>query len=311
MPMINASAPGPTSVCAVIVSYRPDAGFPDRVAAIHSQVDAIIVVDNASGDSCHAVFETLKQYEKLILVRNAANFGIAQALNTGVRVAAQSGYAWALLLDQDTSVYPQLLANLNTVYSDYPEKTRLAVIGTHFHDRHRPRSDTVMDPPPVFSWQEVDWVITSGSLISIPVFQAVGPFREDFFIDFVDTEYCLRARRAGFKIIRTTAELMLHAIGASTRHTIAGMQKWTSNHVPDRRYYITRNYTIMLREAGNHRWGSWAVMGGLASLKSIKRIVFYERNKAAKLLAVFHGLVDAIRGKTGKRSTLSIRNPHA
>ncbi|MHB1676694.1 MAG: glycosyltransferase family 2 protein [Sulfuriferula sp.] len=295
------TAPCQTAICAIIVSYHPDADFPARVSALACQVGAVIVVDNASGNTCTAMLAKLAQHDMLTLIVNPDNYGIARALNIGIQYAAEEGYSWALLFDQDTCVDEHLVATLISVYAAFPEKSRLAVIGTHFHDRHRPPVDSAMQATATSQWHEVDWVITSGSLISIPVYTKVGPFREDFFIDFVDTEYCIRARKAGFIIIKTTAALMLHAIGASTRHQIWGMLKWTSNHSADRRYYITRNYTVLLRESGKHRFGGWAIKGGAASFKSIKRILLYEQNKKAKLIAVFQGWRDAIRGRMGQR----------
>lgn len=304
-------APCQAAVCAIVVSYRPDSDFVTRLTAIATQVDATVVIDNASGIAYNDTFETLRRFKNLTLICNPENYGIAQALNAGVRHAAATGYTWALLLDQDTSVDAQMIAHLVSVYADYPDKSRLAVIGAHFQDRHRAQTDSGIAPINAPLWKEVDWVITSGSLMSIAAFTIIGPFREDFFIDFVDTEYCLRARLAGFKIIRTTTVLMQHAIGVSTRHRIGRMQKWTSNHSPDRRYYITRNYTVLLRESGKHRFGLWAIRGCIASLKSIKRILFYEQNKTAKLIAVFQGWSDALRGKTGKRQAVNTRSLRA
>ena len=304
-------APDKSNICAIIVTYKPQSALIERATAIALQVDAVIVVDNASGNAYSAIFDGILRLKNLTLIFNSENYGIAQALNTGIRHAAAAGYKWTILLDQDTSFDQDLISSLVSVYKDYPDKLNLAVIGAHFYDRHRVTSDFAVMPSGGLRWQPADWVITSGSLISLAAFTIIGPFREDFFIDFVDTEYCLRARQAGFDILRTTRVLMRHAIGASTRHRILGMHKWTTNHSPDRRYYMTRNYTMLLRESGKYRLGLWAIKGGIASLKSVKRIVFYEQDKAAKLIAVFQGWTDALRGKMGKRQALKTRSLRA
>ncbi len=291
----------PNAICAIIVSFHPDADFPDRLAAVARQVGHLVVVDNSSGPTSAATLEKIAQNNACTLVVNTENHGIARALNIGIGHAAQSGYEWVLLLDQDTCVDTDMVATLIAVYQDFPDKDRLAVIGSHFHDRHRPVTNVEPGAATPQLWHEVDWVITSGSLLPVSVHTQLGPFREDFFIDFVDTEYCLRARKSGYAVIKTSAALMLHAIGASTSHSLLGMKKWTSNHSADRRYYITRNYTALLRESGDYPAGWWAVKGLLASFKSLKRIVFYEQGKIAKLGAVFQGWRDALRGKMGPR----------
>ena len=45
------------------------------------------------------------------------------------------------------------------------------------------------------------YVITSGSFIPISIFNDVGFMREELFIDFVDIDWCLRARAKGYEIV--------------------------------------------------------------------------------------------------------------
>ena len=305
----------PASICAVIVSYLPDADFPARLAAIANQVDAVIVVDNASTNSALSGLTEKNNDGAICLITNPDNLGIARALNIGVEHAISLNYGWVLLFDQDSSVNASMVTSMVEVYNAIPDKDSLAVIGAHFHDINRPTSEPVpaikhtgnlpICPTPL--WHEVDWVITSGSLISIAAYQKIGPFRDDFFIDFVDTEYCLRARKSGYRIVKTTAPLMTHAIGKHSQHQVLGMRKWTSNHSPDRRYYITRNHTVLLRDSGDYRFAGWAIKGLTASAKSIKRILCYEQAKTTKLIAVFHGWWDGINGTMGKRGRNSAK----
>ena len=95
---------------------------------------------------------------------------------------------------------------------------------------------------------------------------------------------------------------MSHAIGAATRHGLLGMNKWTTNHSPDRRYYAARNDTVMLREYGNYRLGSWALKSLGRRLRTCKRIALYEQEKTAKIFAVLHGWWDGVRGRMGPRT---------
>jgi rhamnosyltransferase len=127
----------------------------------------------------------------------------------------------------------------------------------------------------------------------------VGPLGADFFIDYVDTEYCLRARAQGYRVIKTRTPLMTHAIGAPSLHRLLWMQKWTSNHAPARRYYVARNQTVMLREDGRHPYGIWAIAGLFACVTPAKRILFYEARKKEKLSALLRGWWDGVRGRLG------------
>jgi len=50
-------------------------------------------------------------------------------------------------------------------------------------------------------------VITSGSLLPLATYADIGPFREEFFIDFVDTDYCFRARKEVDKLAASIVKI--------------------------------------------------------------------------------------------------------
>jgi rhamnosyltransferase len=283
-----------SEVCAILVSYHPDAELPRRAARILEQAGALVIVDNGSGGETQDMLRRIAADARVSLMLNPTNLGIASALNLGVERARGLGFAWVLLLDQDSDLHDDLLASLIEVRAAYPEPAQVAVIGAGFGEESRPA-------PPGVAWQEVESVITSGSLIPLALHAAIGPFRDEFFIDYVDSEYCFRARAQGYRVLRTAKPLMSHTIGAPTRHDLLGMAKWTTNHSADRRYYIARNDTVMLREYGGYAFGSWALKSLGRRLRTCKRIVLYERSKARKIAAVTAGWWDGVRGRMGPR----------
>jgi rhamnosyltransferase len=267
--------------------------LPRRAARILEQAGALVIVDNGSGGETQDMLRRIAADARVSLVLNPTNLGIASALNLGVERARGLGFAWVLLLDQDSDLHDDLLASLIEVRAAYPEPARVAVIGAGFGEETR--------AAPAAAWQEVESVITSGSLIPLALHAAIGPFRDEFFIDYVDSEYCFRARAQGYRVLRTAKPLMSHTIGAPTRHDLLGIAKWTTNHSPDRRYYIARNDTVMLREYGGYAFGSWALKSLGRRLRTCKRIVLYERSKARKIAAVSAGWWDGVRGRMGPR----------
>jgi rhamnosyltransferase len=282
-----------SQVCAILISYHPDTELPRRAARILGEAGALVIVDNGSGGDTHAMLRRIAADARVSLVLNPTNLGVASALNLGVERARALGFTWVLLLDQDSDLHAGMLSSLIEVRAAYPEPARVAVIGAGFGEETR--------APPAAAWQEVESVITSGSLIPLAVHAAIGPFRDEFFIDYVDSEYCFRARAQGYRVLRTTEPLMSHTIGAPTRHELLGKLKWTTNHSPDRRYYIARNDTVMLREYGGYAFGSWALKSLARRLRTCKRIVLYERSKARKIAAVSAGWWDGVRGRMGPR----------
>jgi len=264
------------------------------------EVGAVVVVDNGSDPAALAMLQSLAAGPRIALLPNFANLGVARALNLGVARAAAMGYAWVLLLDQDSIVDEGMMAALIAVRAAYPTPDRLGVIGAGFRDINKSAPDAPAAPGGE-EWEDVESVITSGSLISLATYAELGPFREEFFIDYVDSDYCFRARARGYRIIKTRRALMAHAIGAQSRHNLLGIEKWTSNHSPDRRYYIARNDTVMLREYGRYPLGLWAAKSLGRRVRTGKRVLLYEKMKAAKLVAILQGWWDGVRGHLGPR----------
>lgn len=295
----------PTAVCAVVVTYHPDLNLATRLARVASQVGGVVVVDNGSGEEACARLRALAQGAIEVLF-NGANLGVARALNLGIARARARGFAWVLLLDQDSEVEADLVRELLAAYAGCALRERVAVVGARFIDTRTGRDDaprrrTRAGGASGELWEEVESVITSGSLLPLTCHAMLGPFREELFIDHVDSDYCHRARSRGLLVIKTRRTLMRHAIGAATGHRLLGRTRWTSNHSADRRYYFARNDTLMLREHGGYRAGGWALKSLARRLRECKRIVLYEQGKTRKLAAVLGGWWDGMRGRLGPR----------
>jgi len=294
-----------TGVCAVMVTHHPGADLPLCVGSVAAQVDALVIVDNASSEADRIRLHAL-DHPVIELIFNTENAGVARALNQGIHRAMALGHRWALLLDQDSRAEAAMVATLLAIHGSFPEAGRLAAIGSGFADARAPPVRRGAEDGP---WQEVESVITSGCLLPLAVYSKVGPFREELFIDHVDTDYCFRARAKGYRIIKTREALMAHAIGSPTQHRLLWMRKWTTNHAADRRYYSARNDTAMLRDYGHYPYRLWVLKGLMRSLRQCKRIALFERGKLDKMQAVMQGWWDGVRDNMGPRRGGRARQP--
>jgi rhamnosyltransferase len=288
-------------VCAVVVTYHPDHDFPARLARIVPQVAATFIVDNGSSDEEMKLLRGAAAGGAATLVCNLENLGVATALNIGARRALAEGFTWALLLDQDTEVDHDMVERLVAAHASCPDGERIAIVGSRFRGSQGQSLEAIRLDAKGELWEEVESAITSGSLLSLRAYSAIAPFRDEFFIDYVDTEFCLRARTAGYRVIQTLRPLMSHTIGAPTSHQLPWATKWTTNHSPDRRYYIARNNTVLLREYGTSGGGPWQLKSFVRCCRLVKRIALYERDKARKIYAVWQGWRDGVHGHMGPR----------
>lgn len=88
------------------------------------------------------------------------------------------------------------------------------------------------------------YVITSGSFIPMSVLDDVGLMREELFIDFIDIEWCLRARAKGYEIVSFSRVVIEHHLGDSS---ISFMGTNYPIHSPLRMYYYFRNAMYLYR----------------------------------------------------------------
>jgi rhamnosyltransferase len=147
--------------------------------------------------------------------------------------------------------------------------------------------------------EDITYVITSGSLFNLEAYKDIGPFRDDFFIDYVDTEYCLRARRCEYRILVACEARLEHRQGERQKRALAGSDHYPTFHPPVRWYYSSRNRIAMLHLYA-FRFPHWLTYEIVASLYTMMKLILFEPQKLAKLRAFLLGTLDGLRGRMGK-----------
>lgn len=292
-PLTPVSAAPRREIAALIVTHNPDARLYTVLDRVSPQVGAVLVVDNGSSGDALPILADATARVRARVIRNADNLGIAAALNIGCAELARLGFARVLMLDQDSEPMPTMVEDLLRAYEACPWRERVGIIGsaTPITAGQRVCRDR--------EWVERTEVITSGSLLDLGVIPAVGRFREDFFIDYVDVEFCLRLRRAGFRIIAPCTPTMLHAVGEPSRRRFLLSTVTPSNHSARRRYYIARNRLSVWRLYGR-REPRFLAADALRFVKELVKIVLYEDRKLRKLRGTARGARDAWRGNLGR-----------
>jgi rhamnosyltransferase len=279
-------------VCAVVVTYHPDPGFSDRLAQVRSQVGRVVVVDNGSSPPAREILRNMAAGTDVDLILNDANLGVATALNQGIGQARDRSFRWALTLDQDSVVEPFLIETLLEAHNDFPMKEKVAVVGSNYYDEKRGKT-LVPGSPGQPAYQEQTTVITSGSLISVDAYGRIGPFRDDFFIDHVDDEYCLRAQAMGCKVILCRRPVIRHSIGGAVGKRILGRTVWSSNHSTVRRYYMARNFLWVARKYFSCRPG-WVALHALRHAGFLLLMVLLEKERWGKIESSARGIRDGL-----------------
>lgn len=300
----TSSAAGISSVGAIIVTYRPDIRKFERViGAIASQVSHLIVVDNGSPKATLLEVRALCAQHGARLVAEPFNVGIAAAQNQGIETLLAEKCDYVLLLDHDSVPAEDMVSELlradivlradgcavgavGPVCEDFRTGSQWPFIRL---ENGFTRRIACSGEHPVI---KTDLLIASGSLIHQSVFSAVGTMNEAFFIDHVDTEWCLRATAAGFSLFGVCAARLDHELG--DRIVRLWFLRWREVpvHTPVRIYYMFRN-TIRMLAKTPMGW-SWRV---IHAYRLAQFLFFYGvlvKPRFTYCRAIFYGVLDAV-----------------
>lgn len=286
-------------VTAVVTAFNPDQHLVLACQSLRGQVDAVVVVDDASTegaaalDDCRALGATI--------LRHASNLGVGAALNTGV-AAARGGplggaaHSYVLTLDQDSVLPPGYVDALLAAGREAarhgldvamvgPEQAGGTCSGTIHTDGH-----VLLSREP----------IQSGLLIPCTTFDGLGVFADELFIDGVDTEFYLRATTRGRVAVVAPGVRLEHRLGSQHVVSLHGHRVALTHAASFRYYYIARNRVLLLRryQRAAPTWALGAIWRDIRHLAIATALVPDRRSRLRNTAA---GLRDGIRGVTGRR----------
>jgi GT2 family glycosyltransferase len=177
----------------------------------------VIVVDNGSKGNDAAVLEQ-RLRDHVHLIRNDKNYGYTGGNNIGIRYALDnSSPDYLLILNNDTVVAPDFLDHMIEVtendasigiagpkvyYHGFPNRIQGAGArvdmrtGQAYHIGIKE-----IDCGQYDSQRKVDYVFGCCMLIKREVVERIGLFDESYFCYWDETDYCFRAREAGYRVI--------------------------------------------------------------------------------------------------------------
>ena len=244
-------------VASVTVAYNPDAArLAAQLTALAAQVSRMVVVDNGSRHPVREELEAMLAPEVLARTQWLSleeNQGVALGFNVGVREARSWGARYALLLDHDSVPAAGMVPHLVAAHESADGLERVAATGPRVHDAR----DDHEFPFIRLAWPRnrqlrcegangrvaCDLLISSGCLLCLEAFEAVGEFDEALFIDYVDFEWCFRARSRGYALYGVCGARLDHRLG-DRRLEVLNRYKIVV-HSPERLYYMTRNRLML------------------------------------------------------------------
>ena len=281
----------------IIVNWNTRQLLDDCLVSIYRETQnitfEIFIIDNASADGSAKMVE--KKYPNVRLIKNTKNNGFAAANNQAIR---QASSRYILILNPDTVI----LENALDKGVEVMDKRRdFSILGTKTFNKNMARQKTVASSPNLLSqiflltklrhffpkskiikkYQRfdfdynkesyVDQIQGSFMLIRKEVLDNIGFFDENFYIWFEEVDFCLRAKKAGYKILFSPNIKIIHYGGESFKQVMTLKKQRMYNR--SLFYYFWKNkpkwqyFTLRLFELP-----SLFLAGTAGIIKKIKKI---------------------------------------
>jgi rhamnosyltransferase len=277
-------------ILAVVVSFNGRDKTLATIDALSGRVGHIHVVDNGSqADSIH-MLRRLEQAGRISLASLPRNKGVGFALNVGIAAASESGYRWLLTMDQDSVIDPCMIDAYVRAVWENPEIACMTPVLIVNGVRQSAESGVT------------DVAITSGNIVRMDIFQRIGLYNEEMFIDAIDFDFSLRVRRAGYAIHRVGDALLSHELGDQVPARY-GLERVHTFHSPERRYYMYRNCLVMIEKY------VWTFPGFILKMVAshivyLFSIVVLGKERFRSLIFIMRGVRDYFAGRLGQYQDL-------
>jgi len=279
----------------VVILYNPNTDVIKNIASYLFAIDRLYVYDNSSTLNSE-IQNWCNQNSKIILLHDGENGGIAKRLNEASRLSINEGYDWLLTMDQDSYFDLKDLSNYLDCIKTQLNSKEIAMFGIE----HEKNENGIGIQSCII--QEIEYLITSGSIINLSVFEKTGGFDELLFIDEVDLEFCYKAQTKGFKIMKFPNIYLNHHLGTVSyfRSFKTGKMTPRTLHSPLRVYYMIRNYFYVSKLYPN-LFKEGSIIRKKALVNRIKNNILYGKKKLLLFVYIIAAYLDYKRNKMGKK----------
>ncbi|MDD5546106.1 MAG: glycosyltransferase family 2 protein [Candidatus Omnitrophica bacterium] len=261
-------------VSIIIVSWNVSSILDQCLSSIKRSINCssreIIVIDNASADDTVDMLST--KHKDVILLRNNSNVGFAKACNQGINV---SNGRFMLLLNPDTV----LKNDFKEILMFMEERNDCGIVGCQLVYENGQRAISFQNFPTILriftfytgiaavlkislvnnlirplyylvpkqsghkrhinSTEEVDSIVGAFFLFQKAIINKIGNFDENYFVYFEETDFCFRAKQAGYKNYVYPHYSVMHYEGKSTEKT---NYKYLIYYTNSLKYFFKKNY---------------------------------------------------------------------
>jgi len=292
-------------VVPVIVTYNPDINRLSKLLRTLQEFDAVKIIDNAS-ENIEALRNLISKNANIQTIYLSTNVGLAEAQNLAVdSITTNDACTFIILFDQDSVPVGNCIEVLhNHAIKLIDEGTHLGVIGPELVDSFSDsrfgfirKGKRFYKEDSTTSVFQCDGINSSGSLIPLAVWQELRGNNAQLFIDHVETDWCFRARAAGYVCYGTFDSAMSHSMGESTLKYWFFGWRTMPDRTPERHYYLFRNSIFLQQQS--YVPISWKYKNVLKLILTIGYFGVFHRQRVKHISNMYAGLKDGINKRLG------------
>lgn len=223
-------------IAGCVILYHPKKKDLNNILTYLPLIDKLYILDNSENNKIEISFV---DNDKIIHISDSENKGLSSRLNQACVLAIADGYEFLLTMDQDSYFLNGNLIQYLEDIKNFSNKDKVGSFGLEYSCESK-----IAIPKNIFH-KEVEFLITSGSVINLNNYKKIGGFDENLFIDGVDYDFCFATLKMGFKCILFKNNFFNHSIGEISKSasikTLYLIKKEKQLHAPIRMYYIKRN----------------------------------------------------------------------
>jgi len=241
-----------------------DACLQSVINGVHQYTTEVFVVDNGSSDGSQAMVRV--KFSSVCLIENNSNHGFARANNQAIRLASGRYF---LLLNSDTIIPDHALDELVASMDKNPQ---IGMAGLQLLNQDGTLQNSIARTPTLLTeltnksllrWLfptrfpgkefrpdspiEVESVIGACLIARAVTVRDIGLLDENYFFFLEETDWCLRARRGGWKVVFFPHIAIYHLQGRSAVKVpvAARIEYWRSRYLFFQKHYSPVVFSLL------------------------------------------------------------------
>lgn len=221
-------------IIGLVAMYMPNKNEINNIDKYIKNLDYCFLLDDSAKDNSEVVDGLIKKYpDKVEYHLNVENMGLCKSVNEGFKLAIGKGADWILVMNPD-GTFENNAIEIFKSYIGTNNTDEVAILCPQYNfDRH-PRTAKK-------GISMIEYTDMAGSLYNAKILKKLGYYDVNTYFYGLDSEYCLRIKKTGYKIVRCNEAVLNHHPAHTEYIKLGNLVFKYGKDKPERYYYQFRS----------------------------------------------------------------------